>query len=172
MQHELDAVEQENILTARIWAFQPRKKNILSAQFAQTLHRKMFNKVWRWAGHYRQSNKNIGCEWHQVPIQLMNLCDDGAYWVANNTYPWDELAARFHHQLVLIHPFPNGNGRHARLLTDLLMHLNGQAPFSWGSSELKQPDKVRETYILALRAADRGNCKPLVAFVRASGTTT
>jgi len=103
----------------------------------------------------------------QIDTELHNLCADCATWIEHNAYPADEIAARFHHRLTAIHPFPNGNGRHARLMTDIiLVHLLGQPRFSWGSGNLVTAGDCRKQYIEALRAADRLDYGPLLVFVR------
>jgi Fic-DOC domain mobile mystery protein B len=118
---ELNAWEQRNITDAYSWLDRTRRKDYLSAEFIRTLHEKMFGKVWAWAGDYRRTDKNIGVDWSQIPIHLRQLLDDVRYWIDNETYPSDEIAIRFHHRLVFIHLFPNGNGRHARVMTDVLL---------------------------------------------------
>jgi len=117
---ELNEWEQRNITDAYSWLDSTRRKDILSEDFICTLHKKMFGKVWRWAGNYRQSDKNIGLDWTRIPVHLRQILKDVRYWVNHETYPSDEIATRFHHRLVLIHLFPNGNGRHTRVITDLL----------------------------------------------------
>ncbi len=129
LRRELNQAEQENILAAEEWAF-ARKRDVLSEQTLKGLHKRMFDRVWRWAGAFRHSERNIGVAPHRIAIELRQLLDDCRYWIEHNTYPADEIAARFHHRLVWIHPFPNGNGRHARLATDLLLAAQGQPRFS------------------------------------------
>jgi Fic-DOC domain mobile mystery protein B len=150
---DLDEAEQRNILKARAWASGRKHKGLLSEGFVRTLHRRMFDDVWLWAGRYRQSD---------ITDEVKRLTDDAAYWVALLIYPWDELGARFHHRLVALHPFPNGNGRHARLMTDLLLEANDQRPFTWGATL----DNARGEYMGALVAADGGDFGPLIGFVR------
>lgn len=164
---ELDRWEQENIAEAEAWAFRRAQRDILSDGFVKRLHKRMFGHVWRWAGSYRKTEKNIGLlAWHIAP-ELRNLCADCATWIEHGVYPPDEIAARFHHRLTAIHPFANGNGRHARLMTDiLLVHLLGQPRFSWGGGNLVDPGECRQRYINALRAADRHDYGSLLAFVR------
>ncbi len=164
---ELDRWEQDNILEALDWLESTRPKNILTEQFIKKLHKRMFGNVWKWAGTFRHSDKNIGGPWHQVPIELRNLCDDVSAWIETKDLPPDEIAARFHHKLVLIHPFPNGNGRHARMMADLLVeNILGQPRFTWGSQNLSAMSEIRSQYISALHAADRFNIQPLLEFVR------
>jgi Fic-DOC domain mobile mystery protein B len=123
--------------------------------------------VWRWAGEFRRSGKNIGVDWLQIPVELRGLCDDVRAWLQYGSYPPGEIAARFHHRLVSIHLFANGNGRHARTMTDLLLVQRLQQPrFTWGGDNLADPGNVRSRYIDALRAADRGDYTPLLLFVR------
>jgi Fic-DOC domain mobile mystery protein B len=128
---------------------------------------RMFGTVWRWAGQYRTSDKNIGAAWWKISTDLKNLCDDVAIWIDSGSYPPDEIAARFHHRLVAIHLFPNGNGRHARTMTDLLLVQRlGRPRFTWGSENLVDSGACRRQYIDALRSADRYDYRPLVDFVR------
>lgn len=127
----------------------------------------MFGKVWKWAGEYRKSDKNIGVDWSQIQIRFRQLLDDTKYWIENDTYPSDEIATRFHHRLVQIHLFSNGNGRHARLMTDLLLErVLDKEPFSWGSDSLLDEVETRRNYILALREADQNKYQLLLGFVR------
>lgn len=126
----------------------------------------MFGRVWNWAGKFRHSNKNIGIEAYLIPTELKNVLDDAQYWIEHKTYEPDEIAARFHHRLVYIHPYPNGNGRHARMAADLLLRSMGQEPFSWGSTNLTDAGQTRSSYIDALRAADKHDIETLLRFVR------
>jgi Fic-DOC domain mobile mystery protein B len=162
---ELNEAEQANILEADAWAFS-RKRNVLDEVFLSTLHKRMYRNVWRWAGAYWKTQKNIGIEFYKISTDLRALLDDCRYWVKNNTYPPDEIAARFHHRLVSIHCYPNGNGRHARLAADLLLTALGRDRFSWGSANLVDARATRAAYVAALRAADNHDYAPLIAFVR------
>jgi Fic-DOC domain mobile mystery protein B len=165
LRSELNEAEQANILLADEWAF-ARRRDVLSASFLDRLHQRMLGRVWRWAGTHRLSDKNIGVEVRRIASELRQLLDDCRYWVENNTYEPDEIAVRFHHRLVWIHAYSNGNGRHARLATDLLLVSLGRPRFSWGGGSLMDVGTVRERYIAALRAADRHDLQPLMAFVR------
>lgn len=164
---ELNRWEQQNIADAYDWLERSRKKEILSQQFLMTLHKKMLGKVWVWAGEFRKTNKNIGVDWPQIPMNTRNLLDDVQYWIEHETYPPDEIAARFHHRLVEIHLFPNGNGRHARMAADYLLEKEFERePFSWGSGNLMDQGDVRTKYINSLRAADQRDYSSLLEFVR------
>ena len=167
-QEELNEFELLNITQAVAWTDHNPKvyRLLLSLDFLRLLHKRMFGDVWQWAGAFRLTEKSIGVEPHRIAVELKNLCDDALMWLAKGTYPPDELAARFHHRLVSIHPFPNGNGRHARLAADLLCRNQGWPVFTWGSANLTQPGEARSHYIAALRSADRGDIQPLVAFAR------
>lgn len=166
-QGELNVWEQANILQAEKWAFRQKNTQILTEGFVRDLHRKMFDNTWRWAGTFRSSNKNIGMDWAQIAMQLKNLLDNTQYQVEHAVFPEDEIAVRFHHQLVWIHPFPNGNGRHARIMADLLIMQLGKGRFSWGSGiSLMEQNDVRKRYIEALRAADQHDVEPLLVFAR------
>lgn len=165
LRSELNEAEQANILEAEEWTFS-RKRDVLSERFLDNLHKRMFGRVWRWAGKHRQSNKTIGIDAYRVPTELRQLMDDCKFWIDNTTYEPDGIAARLHHRLVWIHPYPNGNGRHARLATDLLLVALGCARFSWGRVSLVDASKTRTEYIEALRAADNQDIGPLLQFVR------
>ena len=159
--------EQENILLATKWLRRAKISEVLSEDFCRDLHRRMFDKTWKWAGTFRKSDKNIGCDWTLIAVKLNQLLGNAKYWVDNQTFPPDELAARFHHALVWIHPFPNGNGRHSRMMADALLKQLGQKAFSWGGSgNLVSASEVRARYLAALRAADKGDFSELLAFVR------
>lgn len=162
---ELNEAEQGNILEARQWAFS-KKRDVLNEAFLKTLHKRMYGKVWRWAGEYRSTGKNIGIDSYQIPTELRNLLDDLRYWIDHKIHSADENAARFHHRLTFIHCYPNGNGRHARMATDLLLISIGNNPFTWGNANLCDPGEMRNAYIAALHAADRHNIAPLMEFVR------
>lgn len=165
----LDRWEQDNIHRADAWATQRRRPvdALLSEDFLRELHRRMFGDVWRWAGRYRTSDKNIGVPREQLVMELRNLCDDTKAWISHQCYPADEIALRFHHRLVKIHPFANGNGRHARLMTDVLLEQVLQRPrFTWGSENLTDAGECRQRYIAALQAADRRDYALLAGFVR------
>jgi len=163
----LDAWEQANISLAMDWLRNRRSKGrVLNQGFLAELHRRMFSNTWRWAGNFRRTAKNIGIAPDQIPEAVVNLVTDTKYWIDHGTYPVDEIATRFHHRLVAIHPFPNGNGRHARLLTDLLLDLLGGSRFTWGSGNLNHDGDAKSRYLNALRAADGGSIAELVAFVR------
>lgn len=162
---ELNAAEQENIARGQDWALQ-RRRMILTEKFVRDLHRRMFNDVWRWAGRLRTSERNIGIDHWEIPSALRILLDDAKTWIDHGTYPSDEIAVRLHHRLVQIHPFPNGNGRHARLTADLLILQLGGQRFSWGSGGLHDAGELRRRYIAALQAADRHDIGPLMIFAR------
>jgi Fic-DOC domain mobile mystery protein B len=165
LHRELNELEQQNILEADTWVF-ARRHNPLRRAFLRSLHHRMFGKVWRWAGVYRSSNKNIGVDREQIQIRLDEALDNVRYWIEHKTFPPDEIAVRFHHELVFIYPFPNGNGRWSRLMADILAIRLGQPRFSWGSSSLRAADKTRQAYIEALKAADNHDFTALIAFAR------
>lgn len=165
-QNQLNEWEQTNIIDAEKWTFSHQRKDILNTSFCLRLHKRMFDKTWTWAGQLRKTNKNIGVFWEQISAQLLNLWDDIKYQLENNTYTMDELATRFHHRLVYIHLFSNGNGRHARLMTDILLFNNNQQRFSWGNNSLIADNKSRTRYIKALHKADKGDYSDLLEFVR------
>jgi Fic-DOC domain mobile mystery protein B len=126
----------------------------------------MFDDTWVWAGKFRTTGKNLGVEPHLIQTQLANLCADGKYWIENETFPTEICAVRFHHRLVSIHPFPNGNGRHSRLVADLTMHYAGKPPFTWGGYSIDVEGRTRTDYLHALRLADKGEYSALVEFAK------
>ncbi|WP_179348427.1 mobile mystery protein B [Winogradskyella pacifica] len=168
-QKELDEFEQLNIEKAVEWSIRTKLKpdRILSEKFIKALHKKMYGDIWKWAGNFRTSDKNIGIKWTAISTQLKTLLDDANYWVDHNTYPPKEIAIRFKHRLVAIHCFPNGNGRHSRLMADIIMEsIFKKDIFSWHTSNMVKADDVRKGYILALKQADGGNIHPLIEFAQ------
>ena len=165
LRSELNEAEQANILEAEEWAF-ARKRDLLEEKILNSLHKRMYGNVWGWAGNYRSSGKNIGIDAYRIPTELRQLLDDCRYWIENGTFEPDEIAARFHHRLVSIHCYPNGNGRHARLAADLLLKSMGQKRFSWGGMNLVDIGETRKRYIAALQDADGHDIGPLLEFVR------
>ncbi len=166
LQKELNELEEQNILEAASWAFGRRRKDWLSVRYLLELHKRMLGHVWRWAGKPRTTNKNLGVDKSQIQEELKKLCDDAKYWIDHRTYDWNELAVRFHYRLVSIHPFPNGNGRHARLMADVLLYQNHQPRLTWGGRSLVEESQARSTYLAALKEADRGIVQPLIDFAR------
>jgi Fic-DOC domain mobile mystery protein B len=164
-QGELNEWEQLNIAQGENWARKQRKE-ILNESFLRQLHKQMFGETWKWAGEFRKTDKNIGVDWLKIGVELKKLLDDAHYQVEHASYPPDEIAVRFHHRLVAIHPFSNGNGRHARLMADLLVEHFGQSRFTWGRSSLVDASETRQAYISALQAADRRDIAPLLTFAR------
>lgn len=162
---QLNEWEHQNILEGQQWAFSRRRRNLLSIEFMQTLHKRMFGNTWEWAGELRRTEKNIGVAPEHIAARLKELCADVATQLEHGSYPLREIAARFHHRLVYIHPFPNGNGRFARLMADLLLVEGGGRPFAWGEGDLVGAGEVRDTYINALRAADARDYRPLFEFL-------
>jgi Fic-DOC domain mobile mystery protein B len=167
---ELNAIERLNIKEARVWAMRPRvlqRPDLLTDRFARELHRRMFRSVWRWAGRYRTTEKNLGWEVHRLTEGVRNAFDDAQSWLQYSTYPVPEAAVRLHHRLVSIHPWPNGNGRHSRLIADLLVASRNGEELTWGArSDLVGMGDVRARYLQAIRAADAGDIYPLVVFAK------
>ncbi|MEI6642921.1 MAG: mobile mystery protein B [Novosphingobium sp.] len=165
LRRELNEAEQVNIAGALRW-LSSRRREVLDERFLRTLHKQMFGQVWHWAGTYRQTARNIGVDAWRIPMDVAGAIDDARYWVEHQTYPPDEIALRFSHKLVAIHPFPNGNGRFSRLVGDLLAEQLGQTRFTWGSVNLVDPNETRRSYVQALRAADSHDFAELIAFAR------
>ncbi len=166
-QGDLNLWEEANILQGDRWAFRQKRRDVLDEGFVRDLHRKMFDKTWRWAGTFRASNKNIGVDWTQIAVRLRNLLDNTRYQIEHQVFAPDELAIRFHHQLVWIHAFPNGNGRHARLMADVLASRLDRPRFLWGGqTSLVAGGVVRDRYLQGLRLADQGQFELLMQFAR------
>lgn len=167
---DLDRFEQENIIEARKWVMQKSvlaRQDVFSENFLLSLHKRMFGQVWKWAGQYRRSNKNIGVDRYQIPTELHKLLGDSKYWLEHQTYDITDLAIIFHYRLVKIHLFPNGNGRHARLCADVICAKLGGEELAWGGKvDLVAAGKTRKAYINALIKADDGDYKPLIAFAK------
>lgn len=166
---ELDEFEQQNIEQAIQWvlgrSFKPEV--VFTEDFIRTVHKRMYADVWAWAGEYRKTNKNMGIDKWLIPIELKYLLDDARYWHENNTYTPDEIVLRFKHRLVSIHCFPNGNGRHSRLMADIIIEkIYKQPVFSWGAAKLSTEGDARTAYLNAVKAADKGDYSLLLAFAR------
>ena len=166
---DLDEHEQLNIEDAIAWtmSLKLKKDQILTEDFIKKLHKKMLGKVWRWAGEFRRSEKNIGVKWINIGIELRTLLGDTDYWIENKTYSPDEIAIRFKHRLVNIHCFPNGNGRHSRIMADIIIEsIFGEDIFTWNHSNMVQANETRAEYIRSIREGDKGNIMPLINFAR------
>ncbi len=168
-QGDLDEFEQLNIEKAIEWTIHANlnAERILTEKFIKDVHKKMYGDVWKWAGHFRLTDKNIGVNWTQIGIELKNLIDDIKYWIKNKTFSPEEIAIRFKHRIVSIHCFPNGNGRHSRMMADIIIEsIFGKEIFSWHKSNMVKADETRKAYIKALREADNGNIIPLIKFAK------
>jgi Fic-DOC domain mobile mystery protein B len=164
---QLDELEQVNIESGLIWLGRRHKKDVLTERFMRQLHLRLFGDVWKWAGQFRRTEKNIGVDPVQIAVQLRMLLDDARYWADRGTFAPLEAGARFHHRLVQIHPFPNGNGRHGRIAADTyLAERFSHAPIDWAAGhDLQHTSERRDAYIAALRAGDAGDYEQLLGFV-------
>lgn len=168
-QGELDEFEQLNIEKAVEWTIHTKLKpeNILTEKFIKDLHQKMYGDIWKWAGEFRKTEKNIGIPWTRIGIELKSLLDNTKYWMDNKIFSPEEIAIRFKHRLVSIHCFPNGNGRHSRMMADIIMEsIFNVEIFSWHQSNMVKANEIRKKYINALREADNGNVTPLIEFAK------
>jgi Fic-DOC domain mobile mystery protein B len=165
---QLNEIERLNINAARVWAMRAavlERADLLTEPFSRELHRRMFNGIWRGAGRYRTTGRNPGWEPHRIAEGVGMFLDDAEGWLRFSTYPVHEAAVRLHQRLVAIHPWSNGNGRHARLMADIVVASHGEKPLTWGSgSASDSPGSARARYIGALRAAEAGEMAPLLEF--------
>ncbi len=167
-QRQLNEFEQTNINEALKWLNSKRKiKDVLSEEFMIQLYKRMLGMVWKWAGQFRKTETYIGIDWTRISMELRVLVDDANFWVESQTYLPEEIAIRFKHRLVSIHCFPNGNGRHSRIMADLIvLHVFGLNKFSWGNSSLLDSSEQRKMYLNALKLADNGDFSQLIKFAR------
>lgn len=166
---ELDEFEQQNIEQAVQWTIgrSIKPELIFTENFIRRVHTRMYADVWAWAGEFRKTNKNMGVNKWQISFNLTCLLDDAKYWLENNSYPPDEMAIRFKHRLVSIHCFPNGNGRHSRLMADIISEKIFKLPvFSWGAANLSSEGDTRTAYLKAVKSADKGDYSLLLNFAR------
>ncbi len=166
---ELNEWERQNILEAYSWALNPkniRRQDPLTEPYLRELHLRMFDQTWKWAGRYRTTEKNIGIAHYQIRESLAALLGDLQYWLGHTTFAPDEIAIRLHHRLVFIHPFANGNGRHARLTADVVAQKQGRPIFTWGGKDIVRDSDFRRRYIAALQAADKNDIQPLLSYAR------
>ena len=168
---DLNQLERENILEARNWLFAPRRKlsvdQLLDPLFVRDLHHRMFRHIWKWSGKFRDCELNIGVEPASIQQRYFSLMADVKAWVGFGTFPPDEICIRFHHALVVVHPWRNGNGRHARLIADRLAVSFGNPPFTWGGGvALEAKGDTRDLYLAAMKQADRREFARLMAFAR------
>ncbi len=162
---DLNVAEEENIEAGMVWGGRAiRRQPVLTQEFLRRLHKQMFGKVWAWAGQYRNSERNVGVPSHSISTELKKLLDDALAWDEHASYPIDERAARLHHRLTFIHPFPNGNGRCSRVFSDVYLEQRGAKQFSWGARLPRE--QQRRAYLDAIRAADALDYSPLIGFVR------
>lgn len=165
LQRELNEWESQNIQKAVAWGFSRKRSHVLTVEFVKDLHRRMFDETWNWAGVFRRSDKNIGVPWTHVPEETRKLLDDAKYGLTESVYGVAEAAVRLHYRLVSIHLFPNGNGRHARLLADIVLYNHDLPRIDWGPESLDAPGDVRERYMVALREADGGRFDGLLSYL-------
>jgi Fic-DOC domain mobile mystery protein B len=166
---ELDEFEQGNIEEAIVWWLSRsfKTEEVFTESFIRSVHKRMYGSVWKWAGDFRRTNKNIGVDKWEISTYLQQLMDDTRYWIKQEVYPPDEIAIRFKHRLVSIHCFPNGNGRHSRLLADLIaVKLFRQPAFTWGAINRSNDSGIREKYLKAVRDADKNVFDKLFVFAK------
>lgn len=165
---ELDEAEFLNINKAfKFYFINPKNlsKFEITRESLFNVHKKMFSLVWEWAGKKRKSNKNIGIEPYKIDEEIKKLIDDYNYWIKNDS-DFTEILARLHHRFVWIHPFEGGNGRWARLVTDILYFKKTKKHLNFPEDELKLRTTFRDEYLKALKESDKGNFDSLVIFFK------
>src|SRR5580692_12263468 len=153
---QLTEIERLGVNAARVWAMRAavlRRDDLVGEAFSRELHRRMFGGIWRGAGRYRAAARNPGWEPGRIAEGVRLFLDDADGWLRYATYPVHEAAVRLHLRLIAIHPWSNGNGRHARLMADIIVASRGEAPLTWGS---RQPETAPGRYAEAVRAAESG----------------
>ncbi len=166
-QAELDEYEQQNIEEALQWVMSKRFKpdQVFLEKFIRDLHKRMYGNVWNWGGAFRRTEKNLGVKSYLISTELKTLCDDATFWMENESYSPEEIAIRFKHRIVSIHCFPNGNGRHSRLMADIIIEkLFNLHPFTWGDGNILRNNNTRQSYIHAMKMADEGDYTLLFEF--------
>ncbi len=164
-QRELNEWESQNIQKATTWGLSRKRNEVLTVDFIKELHRRMFNETWTWAGRFRQRDMNIGVAWEKVSVEIYKLLGNARLWLGESVFSTQESAVRLHFRMVVIHPFVNGNGRHARLLADILLFNHDLPRIDWGATSLDSPGTARERYINVLRATDGGDFGPLLSYI-------
>lgn len=167
--NDLNEAERDNIVKGAAWARSRRGQSptdLPTPDFALELHRRMFGEVWGWAGTYRKKETTPGIDPHRIQVDTPMMFDDIRHWIKEKTFSPDEIAVRMHNRLTFIHLFPDGNGRHARMMADLLIERMGGKSFSWGGGILSKTGELRTKYIAAQKAADNHELGPLLAFAR------
>ena len=171
---ELNRAEAEGITQAMTWLFLSRRRlrpeAVTREEWLQRLHWRMYNQVWMWAGQYRTTDRNLGVPYWRIRMEMRDVQADAQAWLADTSakrFSKDECAIRFGYRLVVIHPFPNGNGRWSRLVADALVVALGGRRFTWGGGTLTETGRLRRSYITALQIADTtGDFAPLITFAR------
>jgi len=166
-QAQLNEWEALNILNASKKYLTKRSVAAVSADWLKRVHKEMFGETWKWAGEFRKKDLNIGISWHQIPEQIKLLEDDLKYWQAGKgNFSVFQQSVRLHHRLVKIHPFINGNGRHARLVADIFLYNKDEKLPNWPDEKLIENSDIRKKYINALKAADSGDYNKLEKLIK------
>ncbi len=168
---ELNDAEGLNILTATDWIDKGRIDDLFTVQFYRELHTKMYDQVWSWAGALRSQTGQTthpGSRPEAVDLDLGRVAMEfHCEWEAlNDNSHLLPFISRYHHALVLVHPFNNGNGRWSRLAADaVIQRLAGRPPLTWATDTLVVDSDERKEYIAALQAADTGDFQPLLDYI-------
>ncbi len=167
---QLDGAEALNILNAEDWIERGRLGGVFTMGFYEQLHRRMFDEVWEWAGQLRSvtgARPNIGVSPERVPMELGRVAMEyNREWEKYHEDSLLPFVAKYHHALVLVHPFDNGNGRWSRLACDVIVkRLAKETPITWATDTLNVQSDERTRYIAALRSADEHDYQPLIDYM-------
>ena len=144
-----------------------RRRAPFTFKWMMNVNKEMFGKIWVWAGVRRKIElAGVGSKPYNIEVEVNELLGDMVVWT-DTGMPLIEQATRLHHRAVFIHPFENGNGRWARLLSNILLKQNDGAIVSWPDDNLVGcSSAIREEYISCLKAADQGDVEPLLGLHR------
>lgn len=127
---------------------------VFDSRLILDLHHIVFGNLYLWAGKWRNVVTNIGIDVGKIPYAIAEYADHVNY-MKNAAMDREGLVNCLfytHHRYTQIHPFNNGNGRTARLITDLVANMNGYQNIQL---YVRDAGAERENYKAALKAADQ-----------------
>jgi len=169
---EMDALEAVKLAKATDWAIRHYSADHrFSAADVCLLHKQWLGEVYSWAGEYRRVNIGKGGFAFAMAAQVSRLMEEferkvlAVYTPCNFNDPEKiiEALAVAHCELVLIHPFRDGNGRLSRLLSTLMALQAGLPLLDFSGIE----GKARQAYFLAVQASMGNDYEPMKKVFRA-----